>query len=172
MRFHLQVVALCPLPALGACDVPCEAAAELEASPWRVFANLRDFELENRARFPASSSPANGEHELALAFAAPGMAGAGATVEIDGQAFEGAATFAERTCGGLDLSWSGTYYADVEQGDEGAAHTFEASGTFLVAEGRLEGVVDYAEDWSVGTGDTAPTGSVTGEALFRGGAVE
>ncbi len=145
----------------GGCDTPCEAPADIDGQEFDVFVTFKRVAVGDRAEFPLTSSPTNGDVSLRLDFAEPAARNGEVTVELGGQTFDGRGTFDEQQCGWFDLRWAGVYEGEAAP----EAHDFSAQGSFVVAGPRLEGIVEWEEDWTNASGTS---GTLEGTALFRG----
>jgi hypothetical protein len=144
---------------LGAgCQADCGPASQLDESLFRTFGNLVSHRTVNDEAYPAEGSPANGLSDWQFIWG--DVTSGRISVEIDGQAFDADGNWDEVECGHFTVAGSGTYVSESFASE----HTFEFDGDFTSYEGRLEGIVVWAESW-----DTADeNGRMTGRSQLRG----
>jgi hypothetical protein len=147
MRCPNLFVLVVPVPfALGACAEECVTPDfALAGKTWAVFNTvLVHTPAELDPAFPGESSPANGAHDLEIAWNTTALESP-VTVTLDGQEFPGQGRWSDTACGAFSVTFEGEYLSE----DGRATHNFQAAAALQTWPGHLEGVWTYAEVWEV-----------------------
>jgi hypothetical protein len=139
------------------CSETCPPPTSIAERTWTVFVNPVTWEIDNEEGFPAETSPANGEHEMNVAWPNNDLEGP-ITVTIDGQVFEGRGRWNDVECGQFSIGFNGRYEA------EGNVHAFSASALLVTWESNVDGFLDWQETWQSAEG---VVGSYSTQAQLR-----
>jgi hypothetical protein len=152
------MILLAPILLSGCSETCAPPQPALNQKVWSVFVQPTTFTI-NGEGFPADSTPANGTHEMIIAWSSP-QADSPIVVTIDGQPFDGAGKWSEQECGNFTMTFDGIY-----TGDDGSTHAFGAGAQLMTWSGRLEGFLDWSENWANAAGEI---GSYTTDAQLFG----
>ena len=155
--FSIALLAL----ASGCGGVDCGSPSQIDGT-YAMFTNVLTYDGTNLEAFPSYESPANGWAPWVISWGKTSQADV--IVEIDDQEFAGSGTWDPVECGNFTLDFAGLYVSEV-----GTQHQFTSTGQYLWFTDSIEGVWDYAEDW---TNLASETGTFTTNGQVSGSIVE